>query len=166
MLIAQNAQKKVRLNWVVMMSNLLDKIELIIRDICELSDRSSPEEYPDHLLVLPDELEMFISQRLAECFPNILEAATEIWCDNGMINRHEPYGVKVELLNQWMMTLDSNELMLAETELSKLSEDDLHTLCCGEETEQERIGSPFINEFLNRIFDEEYEQKAARDGNE
>ena len=96
----------------------------------------------------------------------ILEAATEIWCDNGRINRHEPYGVKVELLNQWLMTLDSNELMLAETELSKLSEDDLHTLCCGEETEQERIGSPFINEFLNRIFDEEYEPKAARDGNE
>ena len=143
------------------MSNLQDKIELIIRDICELSDRSSPEEYPNHLLVLPDELEMFISQRLAECFPNILEAATEIWCDNGMINRHEPYGVKVELLNQWLMTLDSNELMLAETELSKLSDDDLHTLCCGEETEQERIGSPFINEFLNRIFDEEYEELKA-----
>lgn len=145
------------------MSKLKDKIVLIIRDICELSDRSSPEEYPDHLLVLPEELETFISQRLAECFPNILKAATEIWYDNGMVNRDEPYGVKVELLNQWLMTLDSSEIMLAETELSKLSEDDLHTLCCGEETEQDRIGSPFINEFLNRIFDEEYEVKSEAD---
>lgn len=143
------------------MSNLRDKIELIIRDICELYDRSSPEEYPDYMLVLPEELETFISQRLAECFPSILNAATEIWYDNGMINRHEPYGVKVELLNQWLMTLDSNELMLAEAELSKLSENDLHTLCCGEETEQDRIGSPYINEFLNRIFDEEYEESKA-----
>lgn len=33
--------------------------------------------------------------------------------------------------------------------------------CCGEETEQNRIGSPFINEFLNRIFDEEYEEAKA-----
>lgn len=141
------------------MSNLKDKIILIIRDICELSDRSSPEEYPDHLLVLPEELEMFINHRLAECFPSILNAATEIWYDNGMINSLEPYGVKVELLNQWLMSLDSNELMLAETELSKLSEDDLHTLCCGEESEQEQIGSTFINEFLERIFNEEYEAK-------
>ena len=55
--------------------------------------------------------------------------------------------------------------MLAEAELSKLSEDDLHTLCCGEETEQDRIGSPFINEFLERIFDKEYEPKADAEGN-
>ena len=68
---------------------------------------------------------------------------------------------KFALLNQWLMTLDSNELMLAETELSKLNEDDLHTLCCGEETEQNRIGSPFINEFLDCIFDEEYEKPKA-----
>lgn len=143
------------------MSNLKDTIIFIIRDICELSDRSSPEEYPEHMLVLPEELEMFISQRLAECFPNILKAATEIWSDNGMVNSHELYGVKVESLSQWLMTLDSNELMMAETELSKLNEDDLHTLCCGEETEQVQIGSPFINEFLDRIFDEEYQEAKA-----
>ena len=143
------------------MSNFKDKIKLIIRDICELSDRSSPEEYEDYMLVLPEELETFISQRLAECFPNILNAATEIWYDNDMVNSLEPYGVKVESLNEWLMNLDSNELMLAETELSKLNEDDLHTLCCGEETEQERIGSLFINKFLGRIFDEEYEEPKA-----
>ncbi|HAV4538744.1 TPA: hypothetical protein JIR89_17745 [Acinetobacter baumannii] len=92
--------------------------------------------------------------------PNIFEAAKEIWCDNGMINRFEPEEEKVTLLAQWLLGLDKVLVSKMEAELSKLNDDDLHTLCCGEESEQDRIGSKEVNEFLNRIFDEEYEVKA------
>lgn len=93
-------------------------------------------------------------------YSNIVKAAKEIWYDNGMINRLEPESEKVELLLNWLQTLDSNLLEPIELELSKLSEEDLETVCCGEETEQERLASKSVNEFLNRIFDEEYEIRA------
>ncbi|WP_336916625.1 hypothetical protein [Acinetobacter modestus] len=92
---------------------------------------------------------------------NIIKAAKEIWYDNGMINRLEPEAEKVELLLNWLQTLDSKLLEPIELELSKLSEEDFETVCCGEETEQERLASESLNEFLNRIFDEEYEIRAS-----
>ncbi len=88
---------------------------------------------------------------------NIIKAAKEIWYDNGMINRLEPEAEKVELLLNWLQTLNSEMLDQIELEISKLSDEDLETVCCGEETEQERLASKSLNEFLNRIFDEEYE---------
>lgn len=91
---------------------------------------------------------------------NIIRAAKEIWYDNGMINRFEPEEEKVTLLVQWLSSLDKVLIVDMEAELSKLKDDDLHTLCCGEESEQDRIGSKEVNEFLCRIFDEEYEVKA------
>ncbi|KQG01711.1 hypothetical protein RFK95_15745 [Acinetobacter pittii] len=91
---------------------------------------------------------------------NIIRAAKEIWYDNGMINRFEPEEEMVTLLVQWLSSLDKVLICDMEAELSKLNDDDLHTLCCGEESEQDRIGSKEVNEFLCRIFDEEYEVKA------
>ncbi|MDA3451979.1 MULTISPECIES: hypothetical protein [Acinetobacter] len=94
---------------------------------------------------------------------NIIRAAKEIWYDNGMINRFEPEEEKVTLLVQWLSSLDKVLIGDMEAELSKLNDDDLHTLCCGEESEQDRIGSKEVNEFLCRIFDEEYEVKAENE---
>lgn len=91
---------------------------------------------------------------------NNIRAAKEIWYDNGMINRFEPEEEMVTLLVQWLSSLDKFLICDMEAELSKLNDDDLHTLCCGEESEQDRIGSKEVNEFLCRIFDEEYEVKA------
>lgn len=93
-------------------------------------------------------------------YSNIVKAAKEIWYDNGMINRLEPEAEKIALLLDWLQTIDSKLLELIELELSKLSDEDLHTVCCGEETEQERLASLSVNQFLNRIFDESYEIKA------
>ena len=48
------------------MSNLQDKIELIIRDVAELPDRTSPEDWPEALIVTSDELEEILTQHLCE----------------------------------------------------------------------------------------------------
>ena len=95
-------------------------------------------------------------------FNNIIKAAKEIWYDNGMINRLEPEEEKVTLLIQWLSSLDQVLVRDMETELSKLNDDDIHTLCCGFEEDQERLGSVELNYFLGRIFEEEYEVKAKR----
>ena len=43
-----------------------------------------------------------------------------------------------------------------ESDLAHLTEDELNTICCGEESEQERLASKQVLDFLCRIFDEEY----------
>ena len=48
------------------MSNLQDKLELIIRDVAELPDRTSPEDWPEALIVTSDELEEILTQHLGE----------------------------------------------------------------------------------------------------
>ncbi|WP_335954032.1 hypothetical protein [Acinetobacter higginsii] len=119
---------------------------------CGLSDKASCTEIS----------EAELKKALIEVdYSNIVKAAKEIWYDNGMINRFESESEKVELLLNWLQTLDSNLLEPIELELSKLSEEDLDTVCCGEETEQERLASKSVNEFLNRISDEEYEIKVG-----
>lgn len=42
----------------------MDWISRLITDICELSDRSSPKDYPDHMLVTGKELRDLIDRRL------------------------------------------------------------------------------------------------------
>ena len=119
---------------------------------CGLSDKASCTEIS----------EAELKKALIEVdYSNIVKAAKEIWYDNGMINRLEPESEKVELLLNWLQTLDSKILEPIELELSRLSEEELETVCCGEETEQERLASESVNEFLNRIFDEEYEIKSG-----
>ena len=50
------------------------KIDLVIRDICELDDRTSPEDYPDYMLVLPEELDMIIKQHFEGDEPTEVES--------------------------------------------------------------------------------------------
>lgn len=133
------------------MNKKMNSIE-IVAAACGLVDKVSCTEIS----------EANLKQALVEVdYSNIVKAAKEIWYDNGMINRLEPEAEKVELLLNWLQTLDSKLLEPIELELSKLSEEDLETVCCGEETEQERLASESVNEFLNRIFDEEYEIKSG-----
>ncbi|CEI54498.1 hypothetical protein [Acinetobacter bereziniae] len=124
----------------------------IVAAACGLVDKTSSTEISEAVL----------KQALIEIdYINIVKAAKEIWYDNGMINRIEPESEKVGLLLNWLQTLDAGLLEPIELELSKLSEEDLETVCCGEETEQERLASLATNEFLNRIFDEEYAIRAG-----
>lgn len=46
--------------------NLSKKIELIIRDVAELPDRTSPEDWPEALIVTSGELEEILTQHLSE----------------------------------------------------------------------------------------------------
>ncbi|MDV8155240.1 hypothetical protein [Acinetobacter bereziniae] len=135
---------------------LNEKINLIIRDVAELPDRTSPEDFPDALIVTSDELEEILIQNFADSFEYIQKAAQEIWYDNGMINQFEPLGIKLDYLKRWLVQQDELELIKIESELASLSEEDLFTVCCGEESEQYRLASKELNEFLCRIFDEEY----------
>lgn len=43
-----------------------EKIELIIRDVAELPDRTSPEDWPEALIVTGDELEEILTRHLSE----------------------------------------------------------------------------------------------------
>ena len=43
-----------------------EKIELIIRDVAELPDRTSPEDWPEALIVTSGELEEILTQHLSE----------------------------------------------------------------------------------------------------
>ena len=135
---------------------LSEKINLIIREVSELPDRTSPEDYPEALILTGEELKEILIQSFANSFEYIQKAAEEIWYDNGMINRFEPLGIKVDYLKRWLVLQDELELIKFESELASLSQDDLFTVCCGEESEQDRLASKELNEFLGRIFDEEY----------
>lgn len=49
--------------------NLLDRaLDLIVQDICELPDRSSPDDWPEAMLVTSDELRRIITARFEEVF--------------------------------------------------------------------------------------------------
>ena len=137
--------------------SLSEKIELIIRDVAELPDRTSPEDQPESLILTREEFEEILIQNFANSFENIQKAAQEIWYDNGMINQFEPLGIKLDYLNRWLIKQDELELMKIEAELSALSDDDLFTVCCGEESEQDKLTSKQVNDFLERILGEEYE---------
>jgi len=138
------------------MSNLSEKIALIIRDVAELPDRTSPEDWPDALIVTGDELEEILSKHLTKRFIAIKKASELIWFDNGMVNSIEPLDDKLELLDKWLIQQPETDLMKIELDLAQLSEEELNSVCCGDETEQERLASRQVNEFLGRIFDEEY----------
>lgn len=136
--------------------NLIEKIELIIRDVAELPERTSPDNWPEALILTSDELEEILSKHFTDSFPYIQKAAELIWFDNGMVNRLEPLESKLELFDAWLIQQPEVNLMRIESELAQLSESELNTVCCGEESEQYRLASKLVNDFLCRIFDEEY----------
>ena len=43
----------------------MTRIDLIVRDICELPDRTSPEDQPDMLLVTEEELRIILARHEA-----------------------------------------------------------------------------------------------------
>lgn len=47
-------------------NKVAEKIELIIRDVAELPDRTSPEDWPEALIVTSVELEEILTQHLSE----------------------------------------------------------------------------------------------------
>lgn len=138
------------------MNNISEKIELIIRDVAELPDRTSPEHWPEALILTSDELEEILSKHLTESFTAIKKASELIWFDNGVVNSLEPLGAKLALLEAWLIQQPEVDLMKIESDLAQLSEAELNTVCCGEESEQYRLASVQVNDFLGRIFDEEY----------
>lgn len=129
----------------------LDDIE-VVASVCGLVDDMSSNDIQDSDL---KRSLVFID------YKNIIKASKEIWYDNGMINRIEPESEKVELLVNWLQTIDNKKLDKMELELSNLSDGDLFTLCCGEEYEQDRLSSKELNEFLEMIFNEEYEIRSG-----
>lgn len=93
-------------------------------------------------------------------FASIVKAAKAIWYDNGMVNREEPEEQHMAKLIPWLNTwyqMYPTQITAIDLELSTLSADDLETVCCGEETEQEILASALVNNFLNLIFDERYD---------
>lgn len=86
----------------------------------------------------------------------IEKAALNIWYDNGMINAAEPEAEKRYYLNRWLNTLDGGLLARVNGELATLTDDQLDIVCCGEETEADKLVSSTVSDFLNSIFNEEY----------
>lgn len=52
--------------FVLFQNKVAEKIELIIRDVAELPDRTSPEDWPEALIVTSVELEEILTQHLSE----------------------------------------------------------------------------------------------------
>ena len=90
---------------------------------------------------------------------SIVKAAKLIWYDNGMINRFESEEVKIVQINSWLKMMNQDLVKDVDVELSKLSDYELYNVCCGDEMEQNLLASEQANEFLCRIFNEEYLNK-------
>lgn len=103
-------------------------------------------------------------QKELNTHPFIIKAAEEVWFDNGMVNRFEPLEQKVSTLNKWLSIQPTIFIENIEFELSNLTDDQLHTVCCGEESEAENLASKYLMDFLTAIFNEEYETQAVPDG--
>ncbi len=103
-------------------------------------------------------------QKELNTLPFIIKAAEEIWFDNGMVNRFEPLEQKLSTLNKWLSLQPTIFIENIEFELSKLTDDQLHTVCCGEESEAESLASKYLMDFLTTIFNEEYEAQAIPEG--
>lgn len=61
-----NASKAAPEGFVLVPLDVAEKIELIIRDVAELPDRTSPEDWPEALIVTSGELEEILTQHLSE----------------------------------------------------------------------------------------------------
>lgn len=97
---------------------------------------------------------------LIHCYPAIKKAALSIAYDNGMINRdnsEEQYLACVEEV------LKGGTWFLAQIEacLQVLSDEDLDTVCCGDEEERKELlkensnesSAEHVEQFLQRIFE-------------
>lgn len=129
-----------------------------INTYLNLNDDDEFEHIDTHVAFKIFELGVLVGQ--LEKFENIILAAKNIWYDNGMVNSEEPEEHHMAKLSPWLNTwyeLYPAEMSAIELELSNLSAEELETVCCGEETEQENLASQLVNDFLNLIFDERYD---------
>jgi len=63
---AKRTSKAVPEGFALEQHKVAKKIELIIRDVAELPDRTSPEDWPEALIVTSVELEEILTQHLSE----------------------------------------------------------------------------------------------------
>jgi hypothetical protein len=90
-------------------------------------------------------------------FPGIKRAALEIAYDNGGINRFRPEVVVLHELEQFLARQPSELLPDIDGWLSGLSDADLETVCCGEESDQlslVKTAPPFTHQLLDDYFNE------------
>jgi hypothetical protein len=93
---------------------------------------------------------------LRATYSGIYSAAKEIAYDNGLINRHQTEDAFMSKV--YHLVLSKPELLGREYDafLRTLSNDDLDTLCCGEETDQQQIeaqGPKGLSDFLTEVFE-------------
>ena len=95
------------------MNKSMNSVE-IVAAACGLADKASCTEISESEL----------KKALIEVdYSNIVKAAKEIWYDNGMINRIELESEKVELLLNWLQTLEHCEYCRKEYALKLIHND-------------------------------------------
>lgn len=90
-------------------------------------------------------------------FPGIKRAALEIAYDNGGINRHRTEAAMLRALDKFLASQPNEVLPDIDRWLSSLSDDELQTVCCGDQFDQEaitRTAPPFTNQLLDDCFNE------------
>lgn len=74
-----------------------------------------------------------------DCFPNLKRAALEIAYDNGMINRSEPETDFLAKAAKPIEELAIINLIKLEVWLAELTDEQMSTLCAGEETDMKEL---------------------------
>lgn len=90
-------------------------------------------------------------------YPGILRAALEISLDNGGINRSRAEPQMRKELAQFLAHQPSDILPAIDKWLAALSDNDLETVCCGEQSEMAAVmqdAPPFTDKLLNDYFEE------------
>ena len=91
-------------------------------------------------------------------YPGITRACKETAYDNGGINAARSEAQMLREMNKWLEQVSGDyDLGAIDAWFSGLSDDDLDAVCCGEETEQQRIlesAPPFTWKFMCQYFDE------------
>lgn len=84
----------------------------------------------------------------------ILRAAKEIVYDNGMVHRYNNEKDILEQIETSLSSVDYDDLESIDDFLISLNEEEVNTLCCGEESECKIITSRYDNpELLQNVLD-------------
>lgn len=85
----------------------------------------------------------------AKTHPSLFKALLEIDYDHGAVNRYEPERKFCDVPEPWL-----EHIGLADAEISKLTPEQLETLCCGDEDEAKALVTPYTHDLLNAYFNE------------
>lgn len=94
---------------------------------------------------------------MSDRWPGIKRAALEIAYDNGGINRDRSEKTMLKECDNFLDSHPEEMLQPIDKWLSELSEDDLSTVCAGEESDAKALletAPPFTEFLLNAYFDE------------